>query len=275
MLQLSIVSPYLVGLGPDVKILLSPTATPGLTQLTALQHLELLGYVCLQCDLLSSYPKLRHLCLTDTCAVQASESGVGLAAISSLTALQHLALDVLRSNAPQPLQAADVAALAGANQLTHLSVRRGLVPQDQYLELFPAGRSLPQLRELYAIISLLEDEGTLEDLVCSCPELQVVHLANSVSGEGYGNVVSWEQELHHSVVLLSGLSNLTRLVTTASGGQFGGMLWRGLAELTTLHEHMVDNLDVKVPGVMVLTSCQQLTRIAVATGDMDFHVTNQ
>lgn len=100
-----------------VDITFGSSTTPGLSQLTALQWLEVstestTGARQFDLALLRSLQKLPRLVLGPKVRLLAATDGsapTGLAVISTLTALQHLALRCGAADGPHPLSAADVA----------------------------------------------------------------------------------------------------------------------------------------------------------------------
>jgi hypothetical protein len=147
--------------------------TPGITQLTALQWLEVSG-VEFDMALLASLQSLHHLAITVALA-PVGVQGAGLTVLSSLTVLQHLQLTPhIVPDQPTP---ADIAALTASSQLTYLDIGSGIA-RGQYSHMFPAGRQLPHLRGLRATMGLLAGYQDTTSLGRCCPNLQHLELSH-------------------------------------------------------------------------------------------------
>lgn len=179
---------------------LGPVTTPGLTQITALQWLEIQGLARFDAALLGSMPSLRHLILDTHNLAPAAAGGLSLSALSALTKLQHLQLPLRIEHLEAQPTPADVAALTTSSQLTYLDIGQGLVAQCQYVHMLPEGRQLPQLHTLRATMGLLASTRDVETLAVCCAQLKVLDLS---TGEQW--ITLWHSEDNLVLVLLTGL----------------------------------------------------------------------
>jgi hypothetical protein len=113
----------------------SPSTTPALTQLTALQELRVACIATFDAALLDSLTALR-LVHVFNCSLGPT---AGLTALSSLTQLQHLQLPDPSRGASAAGATAEIAALTTSSHLTLLGIGEDLVEQ-QHIHLFPEGK---------------------------------------------------------------------------------------------------------------------------------------
>lgn len=191
--------------GPDLQ--LSPSSSPGLTQLTAMQWLQVKA---VQFDLavLSSMQRLQHLAL-DVERLQLPADQPRLAALASLTALQHLALCV--NDALGLSTREDINAMTASSHLTHLEISGGVVAGRQYNRLFDAGRQLPHLRSLHASMGLVSTPFDIGALVDCCANLEALKLTPAAADD-----LDWlehwgDYPFLYPVILLDGLTGLRHL----------------------------------------------------------------
>ena len=132
------------------SVTLSHSSTPGLTKLTALQRLEVSRATDVHPALLGCFTRLQHLCIEAIELLKAAGE-LGLAAFSTLTALQHLELRLHDPDDRVAATQADCAALTASSQLTFLFIgngQKGVVADEKYIHVFQQGCRLPHLREL-------------------------------------------------------------------------------------------------------------------------------
>lgn len=155
-------------------LLLSADNTPGLTQPTTLQWLDV-SDVVFDLALLASLQSLRHVAIEGAlAAAPVGVQGVGLAVLSSLTALEHLKLTP--HTLPNQPTSADIAALTASSQLTYLDIGSGIA-RGHYSHMFPAGRQLQQLRGLRATMGIMARTQDTITLARCCPNLQQLELS--------------------------------------------------------------------------------------------------
>ena len=183
------------------QLSLSPSSTPGLMQLTALQELEVSKVGRFDADLLSSMPRLQRLVLRH---LQLADEDAGLSVLNQLTCLQHLAISLPHAAIEQ------APALTASSQLTFLDISNNLVLQPGYEHMFPAGRQLPQLRELRATMALLGSCPVVDEFVRCCPALEVLHLGSAADQEVDDTFYAFDGT-YNSVALLGNLKSLTSL----------------------------------------------------------------
>lgn len=260
---------------PD--LFLGPSSTPGLTQLSALQWLEVSYAAEFDVDLLDSLRSLQHLAVKHSMLTTADD-GPGLAVLSSLTDLRHLELPAGSDQDLVAATAAAVAALTASSQLTFLDLQ-GRVSHEDYFKLFPETtvpgelfefilpdvRPVPELRVLRATMGLLCDRAAVNMLVEWCPQLQAIDLSVSIPGEPSADLepqILYEPE--HTVGILRGLKHLTSLQLDLSAQVFPQLAWDNLVTLTNLQDLTLKAVPWEFfGGVVSLTSCRQLTQLKV------------
>jgi len=166
----------------------------------------------------------------------------------------------------------DIAALTASSKLTHLAIGEGLVPHDQYSQLFTQpGRQLPLLQHLSASMGLLSSLPTVSNMVACCPELEslwLAHLHDEPAAEVY-----FEEETgyeRHSWSPLCDLIKLTKLHLCVRGVEVCMSAWLALSGLQGVRELSISHLGWEsFGGVMSLACCPQashLTKLMMTVG---------
>jgi hypothetical protein len=182
------------------NVMLAPGSTPAVAQLTALRRLKVnhLSYG-LSTAVLSSLSSLQHLAVACSLLPSAPSAGdlndgdrdLDLAPLSGLTQLHSLSLPVHFVDEAAYGAGTNAAALTASSQLTCLNMR-GLVEQQQYSHMFPAGRQLPRLKELWATMGLLGTAKDASALAKCCPNLEHLDVSKGV--------FAWSVVLVYSVI---------------------------------------------------------------------------
>jgi hypothetical protein len=180
----------LTKLGVYGNVRVAPDSTPGVAQLTALQWLEVTQSHGVDIAVVRSMSSLQQLVVGWTLLPLPAwargaeeEEGdpwlVDLAPLSGLTQLQSLHLPVVSESEPGYGAGTNAAALTASSQLTSLSIG-ALLQQQQYRHMFPEGRRLPKLKELWATMALLGTAKDAEALVKCCPNLEHLDVSKGV-----------------------------------------------------------------------------------------------
>lgn len=245
----------------------STEAVTGLQQLTMLDLSANPGWsrgLDVEPAVLACCSQLQHLRLSEVhCdAISAAGFAALMSHIGAMQDLTHLSLThgSVRDNRSEALAqlviadvpAATYSALTGSSKLQHLDLRNWPWPRHAWEHVFPAGRRLPNLRNLtyvtrYGHAPPMSDR----DLACMaacCPQLQQLELGAAYDiGNQSGDAAAEPVALHP----LTTLSQLTRLELLTSKN--------GLEQLTQLQVLHVDSISAV--DVLHLSALQNLTSL--------------
>jgi hypothetical protein len=225
-----------------------------------LTQLELAGCSEVEPAVLEGKTKLQHLQIRH-CRLGAAPDGAGqapkaaqlLSHLQQLQQVTHLDLTGTLNVKEDTPPATACSVLTASSRLQHLNISMCRLPTAAWHHILPAGRQLPQLREL-KLQHLMQPSGYIASapegscLVSCCPKLQSLEMQNML----------YSAELPASLQALSGLHTMLLTGCESVGGRFEAV--RHLTWLRKLGLGCM--LGVKAQQLLQMTQLKQLTTMS-------------
>jgi len=231
---------------PGLICQLDPSTTPGLAQLTALQHLEIQGAEAgLHPALLSHLTRLQHLDLYNTGPLGGAAGTVALLACLPRLQLTHLNLAYTLPH-PAPTAAA-YSTISASTQLQHLALTCSQVPAAAWRHFLAPPKQLPLLTSLELHHSDTGGQVDLSQVVQCCCSLQHLDLS----------CLSLKLPSELQLAALLRLSSLTSLTIRHVDSDAAAAVLSQLTRLVELRIWPPSSLSDS--SVLLLTALRQLT----------------
>jgi len=253
----------------DPEPVISPSSTPGFSQLTALVELSLSHAAAFDTGMLASLTCLTKLELSPT-PLTAPDGQFRFKALADLKHphLQSLALDqdVFEGAILTGTELAALVAPTGLRQLL-LGTGHMFVEPEEYSLMFTADRHLPFLSKLAVGAGLLGNPAAVQHMAKGCPNLQQLSCMADVQDDPLEILPS---QVTRSLASLTGLTALQKLEVCDRDLHLRQESYKAIATLTGL-KHL--NLEMRraynLYSVVALTACRQLESLRFTSVAVD------